>query len=121
MAEGVSCQPLNMKAGVQSRTSLCGILGGQTGTGTGYIQVLLFSTVTLIPPMHHAHSFMYHQHSSSNTMHVCAWAYLCVCMHMHARTRSCTRMHTHTHAHPHAHSFTVCLSKNNFNNILNIL
>jgi len=46
MAEGVSCQPLNMKAGVQSHTSLCGILGGQTGTGTGYIQVLLFSTVS---------------------------------------------------------------------------
>ena len=116
MAEGVSCQALNMKAGVQSHTSLHGILGGQTGIGTGF----------------YSSTFVFHRHSYStnapcsliwlsptllsNTMHMCAWAY--------ARVRA--RAHTHTHTHVLiklnlVRNFTVCLFKNNFDIILKIL
>jgi hypothetical protein len=37
MAQTVICQPLPMKAWVQSQVSLCGLCGGQGGTGTNFI------------------------------------------------------------------------------------
>jgi hypothetical protein len=42
MAQVDSWQPLTMEAEIQSQTSLCGIYGVQSSTGTGFLQVLLF-------------------------------------------------------------------------------
>jgi hypothetical protein len=36
MAQAVSRRPLTAEARVRSRVSLCGIYGGQSGTGTGF-------------------------------------------------------------------------------------
>jgi hypothetical protein len=36
MAQAVSCQPPTTEARVRSRVSLCGICGGQSGTGAGF-------------------------------------------------------------------------------------
>jgi hypothetical protein len=36
MAQAVSHRPLTAEARVRSRFSLCGIYGGQSGTGTGF-------------------------------------------------------------------------------------
>ena len=118
MAEGVICQPLNLKAGIQSQTSLHGILGGQMGTGTGF-----YSSTFVF----HCHSYSTNAPCSliyvsptllSNTVHMCAWAYLC----------TCTNTHTHTHTYVCVlrklnvvRNCTVCLSKNNFDIILKIL
>jgi hypothetical protein len=49
--------PLAMEAQIQSQTSLCGICGGQSSTGTGFIQVL-FSPAIVIPPMLCIYSFV---------------------------------------------------------------
>jgi hypothetical protein len=39
------------------QVSLCGICGGQTDNG---IDIFLFSSVSIIPPMFHTHLFTYH-------------------------------------------------------------
>jgi len=41
---------------VRSQTSPFGICGGQNGFGTRFFRVLLFSPVTVIPPVLHTHS-----------------------------------------------------------------
>jgi hypothetical protein len=49
MAQVVSHRPLSTEARVHARVNPCGICGGQSGTGTGFLQVLQFSPVNIIP------------------------------------------------------------------------
>jgi hypothetical protein len=53
MAQAVSRRPLTAEARVRSRFSPIGICDGQSGTGTGFPQVLRFSPVSFIPPVLH--------------------------------------------------------------------
>jgi hypothetical protein len=48
-------QVVTSKACVRSQGSLCGILGGQCGTVTGFCPMTSFSPVNTIPPMLRRH------------------------------------------------------------------
>jgi hypothetical protein len=51
MAQVVSRRPLTAEARVRAWVNLCGICGGQSVTGTGFLlRVLRFSPVSIIPP-----------------------------------------------------------------------
>jgi hypothetical protein len=50
MARLVSSRPLTAEAWVSAWFSPCGICSGQSGTETGFLQVLRFSLVNIIPP-----------------------------------------------------------------------
>jgi hypothetical protein len=50
MTQAVSHRPLNAEARVRARVNRCGICGGQSGTETGFLRVLRFSPVNIIPP-----------------------------------------------------------------------
>jgi hypothetical protein len=50
MAQAVSRRPLTAESRVRARAIPCGIYFGQSGTGTGFLQVLRFSPVHTIPP-----------------------------------------------------------------------
>jgi hypothetical protein len=50
MTEAVSRRPLTAEVLDSARVSPRGICGGQTGTGTGFLRVLRFSAVNVIPP-----------------------------------------------------------------------
>jgi hypothetical protein len=50
MAQAVSRRPLTAEDRVHARVSSCGICGGQIVTGTGFLRVLRFSLVSIIPP-----------------------------------------------------------------------
>jgi hypothetical protein len=47
MAQVVSRRPLTAEARVRARVNLCGICGGQSGTGTDFLRVLRFSPVNI--------------------------------------------------------------------------
>jgi hypothetical protein len=49
MAQAVTRWTLIVEARARARASLCGICGGQTGSGTG------FSPANIIPPLFHTH------------------------------------------------------------------
>jgi hypothetical protein len=49
MAQAVSRRPLSAEARIRARSSLCGIGGGQSGTGAGFLRVLWFFHVSIIP------------------------------------------------------------------------
>jgi hypothetical protein len=59
VAQAVSHQPLTKEAWVWSRASPLGIYGGQSGMGQAFLWVFLFCTVSMSPPLLHAHSFIY--------------------------------------------------------------
>jgi hypothetical protein len=50
MAQVVSRRPLTAEARVRARLNPCGICGGQSGTGIGFLRGLRFSPVNIIPP-----------------------------------------------------------------------
>jgi hypothetical protein len=56
MAQEVSRRPLTSEARVRSQFSLCGICGGQSGTGTGLSSSTSLFSVSIIPPSLHTHS-----------------------------------------------------------------
>jgi hypothetical protein len=50
MAQVVIRRPLTAEAWVRARVCLCGICGGQSGTGTEFSQSSSISPVIIIPP-----------------------------------------------------------------------
>jgi len=62
MAQAVSRRILTAEARLQSHTSPCGICGGLSGSGTGFSPSTSVSSVSIIPPLLHTHSFIYHPH-----------------------------------------------------------
>ena len=86
-AQAVSRRPLTSEARVRSQFSLCGICGGQSGTGTGLSSSTSLLSVSIIPPSLHTHSNL-----STNAR-------------MHARTDYRTLMDTPASFHfPHIHA-----------------
>ena len=61
MPQAVSRRPVATEAWVQSQAILCGIFGGHITLEQGFLQILRFSPVTIIPPMFHTHSLTYHR------------------------------------------------------------
>jgi hypothetical protein len=58
MAQAVRYRSLAAEARVRSQAILCGIYGGQSGTGTGFLLFLLvirLSSVSIIQPLLHIH------------------------------------------------------------------
>ena len=53
-----SCQPVTVEALIQYQTRLCGIYGGESSAGTGFLQVLQLSLASDLPPMLHTHLFI---------------------------------------------------------------
>jgi hypothetical protein len=49
-SSAVSCRLPTAAARVRTRVRLCGICGGQSGTGAGFIRVLRFPLLIIIPP-----------------------------------------------------------------------
>jgi hypothetical protein len=58
MAQAVSCRPLTAEARVRARVNPCGICGGQSGSGEGFLRVLRFP---LQISFHHCSVFIYHR------------------------------------------------------------
>jgi hypothetical protein len=57
MAQAVSHRPLTSEAQVRARVPPCGICGGQSDIGTGFLRVFRFSPVSIIPPWPYAHTY----------------------------------------------------------------
>ena len=57
LAQAVSCRLLTTEARVQLQASACGICGGPTSTGIGYLR-LLFATVSTTLQMYPTHSLI---------------------------------------------------------------
>jgi len=55
MGQVVSCQTVSIKASVNLQTSLCGIYGGQNGSGTVLSLCNLVFLFRIILPMLHVH------------------------------------------------------------------
>jgi hypothetical protein len=51
IAQAVSCWLPTAAAQVRARVWSCGICGGQSGAGAGFLRVLLFPLPILIPPI----------------------------------------------------------------------
>jgi hypothetical protein len=60
VAEVVICWPLTMDYWIQPQANPCGICTAQSDTGTGFLRVLWFHPIRIIPQMCHGHSFIYH-------------------------------------------------------------
>ena len=63
MAQAVSRRPLAVEVHVRSQDSPCETCGGQSGTLTVFSPSTSVSPVSIIPPLLHTHSFIYHTRS----------------------------------------------------------
>jgi hypothetical protein len=50
VAQAVSRRPLTAESQVRARVNPCGICGGQSGAGTGFLRFIRFYPVNNIPP-----------------------------------------------------------------------
>jgi len=55
MGQAVSRRPPTAGGQFQSQESQCYVCDGHSGTGMGFIEVLRSSSVSIIPPVLHAH------------------------------------------------------------------
>jgi hypothetical protein len=63
MAQVISHWPLTADTHIWSQARPCGIFGGWSGSGTGFIPSTAVSSVIIIQPAFHIHvSFLYHWH-----------------------------------------------------------
>jgi hypothetical protein len=62
VAQAVSRRPLTAEVRVRSQFGPCGTYCGQGGVGTDFLPVLQFSPVSIVPPLLHTHSSIYHPH-----------------------------------------------------------
>jgi len=60
IAQPVSHRAVTEKDQVQPKLSPCGMCDGQSGNGTGFSLSTEDFPHSIIPPMLHTHSFMYH-------------------------------------------------------------
>jgi len=57
MSQVVSCQPVSTKASIQSQARQV-VFVDTVAVGQGFLQVPMFSHVSIIPPTLHTHSFI---------------------------------------------------------------
>ena len=60
VAQAISRRPLPAEAWVQFQASPCGICGGQSGIGTGFLSSVSGFPRSISPPMRHTQSVIYH-------------------------------------------------------------
>jgi hypothetical protein len=61
LAQSVSHRLVTAEARVRSQVSPCGVCSGQSGNETGFYRVFRFPPVTIIPPLLHNYSCLYHK------------------------------------------------------------
>jgi hypothetical protein len=64
IAQAISRLYLIADARLRSQVDPCGIFGGQSAIGTGFLLVFLLYPVTFIPPLLHTISLVYHRRYS---------------------------------------------------------
>jgi hypothetical protein len=61
MAQTISRRPFTAQTRIRYQARICKICGDRIGAGTGFSPSTSVSPVSIIPPMLHTHSFIYHR------------------------------------------------------------